>query len=359
MSAEQWLVGIGKAVYQKAKVIAMDEPTAALSQAEVDSLFTIIRTLTSQGIGVIFVSHKLDEVMEICDEITVFKDGKKVLHAPNLSQLTKEDIITAIAGHKVDVFDSHDYEFDNSQTLLKVVNLSDRDKVKDVSFSLKKGEILGITGLVGAGRTEVVRAIYGANEIKNGEIFFEGIPYKPKHPYDAVKRGIVIIPEDRRKEGLITTQSVDFNINLPTLEKTRSSKLLPFINRRKSSKITNEAIKKLIIKAPSVDAQILTLSGGNQQKVVIGKWLQRDLKLIIMDEPTQGVDVGARAEIYKLIQNMAEEKKVSFIVVTSDVEELPGLCDRVLVMVEGKISGELVGKSITKEAILHLCYKGI
>jgi len=353
--AEQWLIEIAKAVYQDAKFIAMDEPTAALSQSEVEILFSIVRDLTAHGIGIIYVSHRLDEVIDLCDEITVFKDGLKIMHEET-KNLTKEEIITSIAGRKVETMDVFDYTFQNTDVLLRVTDLYDEKKVKGVSFELKKGEVLGLTGLVGSGRTETVMAIFGANRIKKGSLELSGRQYAPKSPGDAVNAGIVIVPEERRVEGLITNQTLNFNINLPTLHILRISKLFPLLSMLKSDKIAQEAISKLQIKSNGVNTQVLNLSGGNQQKVVIGKWLKRRPKLIIMDEPTQGVDVGARFEIYKLIRIMAKEEGTSFLIVSSDIEELPGLCDRVIVMSEGKIAGELSGTQIVKESILRLCY---
>lgn len=352
--AEQWLVAIAKALYQNVRFIAMDEPTAALSESEVERLFEIVRNLAERGIGVIYVSHRLDEVIELCDEITVFKDGIKVMHEQTDS-VTKEEIITAIAGHKVETLDATEYTLSDEDVLLSVENLKDDAKLKGMNLTLKRGEVLGLTGLVGAGRTETALAVFGANRLRSGSMTFDGKDYAPRRPADAVNAGIVIIPEDRRNEGLITKQTLSFNVNLPTLEILRKIRLLPLISMRKGTEITENAIDKLKIKAGGVNVPVLSLSGGNQQKVVIGKWLQRSPKLIIMDEPTQGVDVGARAEIYKLIRQMAKEGS-SFLIVSSDLEELPGLCDRVVVMNDGKVSGELTGRQITKETMLRLCY---
>lgn len=310
-TGDQWLIAIAKALMHDAKFIAMDEPTAALSEAEVENLFRIVRDLTSHGIGVIYVSHRLDEILELCDEITVFKDGKKILYELT-SNISKEELITAIAGHKIKHLDSITYRFSDAETVLQVEHLHDKmDRVKDVSFELKKGEVLGITGLVGAGRTETALSVYGANPLKNGKMTLYGKDYTPKSPHDAVNSKIVLVPENRRLEGLITNQTVNFNTNIPTLSVLRVIKNLPFISPRKSKAVTQEAIKRLQIKVNSPQDPVLSLSGGNQQKVVIGKWLQRQPQIIIMDEPTQGVDVGARTEIYKLIRSMAEKEGIS------------------------------------------------
>lgn len=355
-TGDQWLIAIAKALMHDAKIIAMDEPTAALSEAEVENLFRIVRDLTSHGIGVIYVSHRLDEILELCDEITVFKDGKKILYELT-SNISKEELITAIAGHKIKHLDSITYRFSDAETVLQVEHLHDKmDRVKDVSFELKKGEVLGITGLVGAGRTETALSVYGANPLKNGKMTLYGKDYTPKSPHDAVNSKIVLVPENRRLEGLITNQTVNFNTNIPTLSVLRVIKNLPFISPRKSKAVTQEAIKRLQIKVNSPQDPVLSLSGGNQQKVVIGKWLQRQPQIIIMDEPTQGVDVGARTEIYKLIRSMAEKEGISFLIISSDIEELPGLCDRVIVMAEGTVTGELINDEINSQSMLRLSY---
>ena len=355
-TGDQWLIAIAKALMHDAKFIAMEEPTAALSEAEVENLFRIVRDLTSHGIGVIYVSHRLDEILELCDEITVFKDGKKILYELT-SNISKEELITAIAGHKIKHLDSITYRFSDAETVLQVEHLHDKmDRVKDVSFELKKGEVLGITGLVGAGRTETALSVYGANPLKNGKMTLYGKDYTPKSPHDAVNSKIVLVPENRRLEGLITNQTVNFNTNIPTLSVLRVIKNLPFISPRKSKAVTQEAIKRLQIKVNSPQDPVLSLSGGNQQKVVIGKWLQRQPQIIIMDEPTQGVDVGARTEIYKLIRSMAEKEGISFLIISSDIEELPGLCDRVIVMAEGTVTGELINDEINSQSMLRLSY---
>ena len=265
-TGDQWLIAIAKALMHDAKFIAMDEPTAALSEAEVENLFRIVRDLTSHGIGVIYVSHRLDEILELCDEITVFKDGKKILYELT-SNISKEELITAIAGHKIKHLDSITYRFSDAETVLQVEHLHDKmDRVKDVSFELKKGEVLGITGLVGAGRTETALSVYGANPLKNGKMTLYGKDYTPKSPHDAVNSKIVLVPENRRLEGLITNQTVNFNTNIPTLSVLRVIKNLPFISPRKSKAVTQEAIKRLQIKVNSPQDPVLSLSGVISKK---------------------------------------------------------------------------------------------
>lgn len=353
--AGKWLVAIGRALFQNAKLIAMDEPTASLSESEVEMLFAVIRDLTvNQGIAVIYVSHRLDEVLKICDEITVMKDGKKVLEA-STNEISKEEIIDVIAGFHVSSSRGMTKNYETEKVVLELDSLGDGGKVGNVSLKLHQGEIMGLSGLVGAGRTELAHLIFGVNRLKSGCMRYKNLYFTPKNPMDAVKKGIVLVPEDRRTEGLVLNQNVNFNINLPNWWLTRHFQWLPLINLKKAGLISRDIIRKLMIKASSEAAPILSLSGGNQQKVVIGKWLQRNPELVIMDEPTRGVDVGARSEIYNIIKKMSKNG-TAFLIISSDVEELPDLCDRVLVMVEGNISGELTGSMITKDAILKLCY---
>ena len=352
--ANQWLVAIGRALYQDAGFIAMDEPTASLTETEVQMLFSVIRDLTAQGIGIIYVSHRLDEIIEICDEITVFKDGRHVLHAQT-GTMTKQEIVDAIAGRRVEMPVQQTQTFIGRQEILKAEHLSDGSRVKDVSFALREGEILGITGLVGSGRTETALMIFGDRPVRGGSLTLHGKPYHPKRPADAVKAGIAIVPEERRTQGLCMTKDITFNINLPDLKATRSNAALPFTSRHKAEDISRSAVQALQVKTAGLHAPASSLSGGNQQKLVIGKWLHLKPEIYILDEPTRGVDVGARAEIYKEIKRICAEN-ASFIVISSDVEELPGLCDRVLVMAEGRIVGELEGAAINKDALLRLCY---
>lgn len=353
--ADKWLIAIARALYQGAKMIAMDEPTASLSEAEVDMLIGVIHELTAKGIAVLFVSHRIDEVLRICDEITVFKDGKLVLHA-DTANMTKVQVINAIAGYEVHTLEAQETLPNWTKVLLKVEQVYDSKVVKGVSFELHEGEILGISGLVGAGRTELAKLIFGANKCVSGKMQFDAKPYAPRTPYEAVKNGIVLVPEERRSEGMINNKSVGFNLMLPNLHQIRSRFFL--VNKRKGTALARGVIERLGIKTRGVSDQIMSLSGGNQQKVVIGKWLDCTPRLIIMDEPTRGVDVGARSEIYKLVRNMSKDG-MSFLIISSDAEELPGFCDRVLVMGGGVVSGELVGDAITKDAILQLSYVNV
>lgn len=353
--ANKWLVSIARALYQDAKLIAMDEPTASLSESEVELLFDVVKDLTeNQNIAIVYVSHRLDEIMEICDEVTVMKDGKKTFYSKT-KETTKEQIIDEIAGFHLSSEKHETIKSEQTEVLLQIDNICAAERVHDVSFKLYKGEILGLTGLVGAGRSEIAKMIFGADKVKGGSMTFHGKPFTPRHPKHAINEGIVLVPEDRRTEGMILNRSVDFNVNLPNLSYTRSLKWLPIVSAKKSAAISKDVIKRLLVKTSSEHTNILNLSGGNQQKIVIGKWLKRAPELIIMDEPTRGVDVGARAEIYNIIKDMAKQG-TSFLIISSDFEELPGLCSRVIVMREGRVSGELTDTDISKDTILKLCY---
>jgi ribose transport system ATP-binding protein len=354
--AEQWLVSIGRALVRRARLIAMDEPTASLSEEETQRLFQIIRELVVDGIGILYVSHRLDEILDLCNDITVFKDGQTVLHT-NVRETNKQALVYAIAGRNVAINGpSETTSISSAQVVLEARGLSCGRRVKDVSFSLHRGEVLGLGGLVGSGRTELARLLFGADSPDSGEIYLENVLWKPGRPDKAVASGIGFVPEERRRQGLILDKSVSFNLNLPTFKYLRMAPLLPLLNHRKAANTARSVSNRLDIKMPSVETRAGDLSGGNQQKIVIGKWLTRDLKVLILDEPSRGVDVGARAEIHKIIRELGA-KGVAVIVISSEVEELPGLCDRVLVMAEGKIAGELTGQDITKEAIIHISYE--
>jgi ribose transport system ATP-binding protein len=352
--AERWLVSIARSLVNRARLIAMDEPTASLSADESERLFQIIRELSNDGIGILYVSHRLDEIIDLCDSITVFKDGQNVLSTIR-GEVTKKSLVRAIVGGDVQKMDSAKSTTETKPVILETRDLSAGRYVKNVSFKLHQGEVLGLGGLVGSGRTELAQLIFGVNQPESGTILLDNQPWKPVNPPNAVKHGIGYVPEERRSLGLILEKSVGFNINLTNLKQLRLKRFFPYLNLKKSAQIATGLSKKLSIKTPSVNTRVGDLSGGNQQKVVIGKWLTRDPRILILDEPSRGVDVGARSEIHNIIRDLAA-REVSIIVISSEVEELPGLCDRVMVMSEGKIAGYLKGQEITKEAIIHLSY---
>jgi ribose transport system ATP-binding protein len=352
--AEQWLISIGRALLHKSRLIAMDEPTASLSIAESERLFRIIRELSAEGISILYVSHRLDEILDLCDRVTVFRDGARVLSTQRKG-LTKSLLVNAIVGSEVEPANRTSSSPPDLPIILEVHKLKRGHIVRDVSFSLHEGEVLGLAGLVGSGRTELVRMIFGADKLEAGEIFMDGRPVTIHDPHDAVRQGIALIPEERRSQGLLLGKTVSFNINLPTLKGLRHIKWMPFINLKSGNSRAKSIVNRLQVKTGSVHTPVSNLSGGNQQKVVIGKWLTQAMRVIILDEPSRGVDVGARGEIHSIVRSLAADG-AGVIVISSEMEELPGLCDRVLVMVEGRIVGVLVGAEITKEALLQLSY---
>jgi ABC-type sugar transport system ATPase subunit len=353
--ADQWLVSIAHALMHDCRIISMDEPTASLSAEESENLFKVMRELTCEGVAVLYVSHRLEEILQLCDGISVFKDGRLVL-TTNREKATKKSLIEAIVGGEMPAIETKTREGGgNWPVMLEVRSVSGGSRVKDVSFKLRAGEVLGLGGLVGAGRTELANIIFGVDR-HEGEMFLDGKPYAPAHPGAAIKEGVALVPEERRTQGLILKNSIDFNISITNLKSLRLHKNIFFLNTKKSAAVSKAIVDRLAIKTPSIHTPVLDLSGGNQQKVVIGKWLNRAMKVIIFDEPSRGVDVGARAEIHGKIRQLAKEG-AAIIVISSDNEELPRVCDRVLVMSYGSISGELEGGEITKEAILVKSYE--
>jgi ribose transport system ATP-binding protein len=352
--AEQWMVSIGHALIRQARLIAMDEPTASLSSSESERLFKIIRELASDGIAILYVSHRLDEILNLCSTITVFKDGEKVLQ--RVRGMTKNDLIHAIVGAEaVAVPPKKSAGRLGERIILQLKELRRAPRVRDVSLSLYAGEVVGLAGLVGAGRTELANLIFGADALDHGTMLLDGSVYRPRSPHEATTNGVVLVPEERRSQGLILDRSISFNINLPFLKPARLFAPLPVVSTRRSTSRANEIMNQLRIKAETAATPVRQLSGGNQQKVVIGKWLTLAPRLLILDEPSRGVDVGARSDIHRIINELAE-RGAAILVISSDDEELPGLCDRVIVMTEGRIAGELRGAEITREAILRLSY---
>lgn len=341
------IVEISKAIHKQAKIIIMDEPTAPLSVSEVDKLFDIIRELKSRGITIIYVSHRLDEIFTIADRVSVLRDGKFVATLPT-AETDREELIRLMVGREL----SKSYPSASSapgETLLEVVGLRS-PAVHGASFSLKRGEILGVAGLVGSGRTELMRLIFGADRKEGGQIMVKGVPVRVKSPRQALAQGISLIPEDRKASGAFLNQSVGWNVCISILQKI-SSWLV--INRHKEKELGQYYHQLLQIKTPGLSQKVLNLSGGNQQKVVLAKMLAANPEVLIFDEPTRGIDVGARAEIYQLMRDLAAEGK-GIIMVSSDMEEVLGMSDRILVMAGGHIAGELDHHHFSQEGVLHL-----
>ena len=355
-TADRWLVTIGKALMRRARMIVMDEPTASLSAKEADRLFQIIRDLKADGVGILYVSHRLDEILELSDRVTTFRDGLKAMEAPRVG-LTRRALVRAIVGER-SVEAAAPIPVATRPAGAVVLSLRDLRRgraVRGVSFDLREGEVLALAGLVGAGRTETVRMIFGADQPEGGEIRLHGRKFQPRSPAEAVKAGVALVPEERRAQGLVLGLSVALNANLASLGGASPLPGLPLFSPAVAERRGRAISERLRIKHPGLRSPVNALSGGNQQKVVIGKWLLNDPKLLILDEPSRGVDVGARTEIHRIIREL-NDSGVAVLLVSSDIEELPGLCDRVLVMVEGRIAGELQGPAITRDAILHLCY---
>jgi ribose transport system ATP-binding protein len=353
-AAENWLINICRALVRKARLIVMDEPTASLSESESDRLFDIVRELSASRVAVLYVSHRLEEILTLCDRVTVFRDGRST-DLLQEADLTRPRLVEAIVGGKPPAEVAIQRSTEARKAVLNVTNLSRAPRVDNVSFDLLEGEVLGIAGLVGAGRTELVRLIYGADRPDSGSMTLEGAAFAPSSPAAAVRRGLGLVPEERRAEALLLTKSVAFNLSLANLDKVVFGESVPLINGRARDKMANDVVRELSIKTQDVSTAVGSLSGGNQQKVVIGRWLKRMPRVLILDEPTRGVDIGARAEIHRMIRDLAG-KGMAVLVVSSEPEELPQICDRVLVMAEGRIVAEFSGNEISRHAIVAASY---
>lgn len=346
-------IEIAKAVSANAKIIIMDEPTSSLTQNEVDNLFEIINSLRKKGISIIYISHKMDEILSISDDVTIMRDGQYI-GTWEARELTIDMIVTKMVGRELKNLYPPKSNIPG-EVVLEVKGLTSisEKSFKDVSFQLRKGEVLGIGGLVGAQRSELFEAVFGIRGIKKGTITYKGKELKIKRPHDAIKQGIALLTEDRRATGIFGVLSIAENISVASLDKYVK---LGFLNERKVENLVQENIKKLSIKTPSSKTKIQTLSGGNQQKVIISRWLANDPDIFILDEPTRGIDVGAKYEIYTIISDLAMQGK-SIIMISSELPELIGMSDRVLVMCNGKVSGEVSKEDATQENIMSLATK--
>ncbi len=346
--AKQQMVEIAKALSFNAKILVMDEPTAALTETEIDELFSIIRQLRQKGVGVVHISHRLEELKQISDRVTVMRDGKYID-----SLLTKDapidQIISLMVGRTIYETSPELPEKPNQEVVLEVRNLNHGRVLRQVNFSLKKGEILGFAGLVGAGRTEVARAIFGADPFDSGEVYIKGEKVHIASPGDAVAHGIGYLSEDRKRYGLALGMDVKENIAMAAMKKFLNA--FGWMNFKKATVRGQEMVEALNIKTPSLEQQVKFLSGGNQQKVVIGKWLTADTDILIFDEPTRGIDVGAKSEIYKLLNDLAHQGK-SIIMISSELPEILRMSHRVVVMCEGRVTGILNASEATQESIM-------
>ncbi|ARK28944.1 sugar ABC transporter ATP-binding protein [Halalkalibacter krulwichiae] len=345
--AEKQMVLIARAVSTKCKFLILDEPTAPLSHTETRELFRIVENLKRQDVGIIFISHRLPEIFEICDEITVMRNGQFVVKEQT-SLTSTNQVIENMLGEKLDEqFPAH--EFQLGETIFRVNNLSDREKITGLTFDIKAGEVLGLAGLVGAGKTELCKALFGYTKT-TGTIEIRGKKVKLKSPFDAVKNGIALVPEERRKEGVLVEETVATNLSASSLKEFTNR--FHFLNRRKEKEKSIEMIQRLGIKTPSEETKVEHLSGGNQQKIAIGKWLIADAEVYLFDEPTKGVDVGAKKDIFELIVGLAKKGK-AVIYASAELAEVVGITNRVCVLYDGKIVKELETKNTNEEELLH------
>ncbi|MBI0155695.1 sugar ABC transporter ATP-binding protein [Gilliamella sp. M0364] len=346
--AQQQLIEIVKAISFNVRILIMDEPTSSLTDKEVEQLFIMIKKLTEHNVSIIYISHRMDELFTITDRITVIRDGSYI-DTVNTKQTNIDELVKLMVGRNLNNYYQRHYQ-QNGERLLEVKNLSKKGVFNNVNFHLKKGEILGFAGLMGAGRSEIMQAVFGADRYDSGEIYFDNQLVKLKSPQDAIDIGIALVPEDRKKQGLILGNSIAFNLTLTVLKQFMHG---CFVNQQKQKDIIQYYINKLNIKTPDADKIVGQLSGGNQQKVVIAKWLATKPKIIILDEPTRGIDIGAKAEIYQIIDELCASG-MAIIMISSELPEIINMCDRVCVVANGQIQGELSQSELTQEKIMKL-----
>lgn len=348
--AQQQLVEISKCLSVKSRVVIMDEPTAPLSINEAEKLFALIEELKSQGIAIIYISHRMDEIFRISDRVTVMRDGELV-GMYNTKDLTRDSLIQYMVGRDLSHMYIHTLNQVTDEVMLRVTGLNCRAKsLKNISFELHRGEILGFAGLVGAGRTELMECILGLQKFDSGEIEVKGKRITAPKISQMIAMGLGYVPEDRKQNGIITSMNVQENLTLASLRKCRSGKLL---SHKKELKITEDIVKKLNVRCARYTQKLVNLSGGNQQKISVGKWLSTDMDILILDEPTRGVDVGAKAEIYQIMSDICNSG-ISIIMISSEMPEVIGMCSRVLVMCEGRITGELQKEQMSEFEIMKL-----
>ena len=346
--SKQQMVEIAKALSTNARILIMDEPTSALTSKEIDELFTIIRSLREDGCGIVYISHRLEELQHIVNSVTIMRDSKFITTGV-FSDFSMDEIIANMVGREIkEKFPRVICE--RGEKILEVKNLNAGRMVRDVNLELYAGEIVGIAGLMGAGRTETTRAIFGVDHKDTGEIILDGKPVSIHKPMDAIRQGIVLAPEDRKKDGLCTRLSIRENIALPNLDMLCSP--IGVVNRKKEQKMVAESASNLTIKMAGPEANASSLSGGNQQKVVVAKWLARDSRVVIFDEPTRGIDVAAKVEIYNLM-NRLKQQGIGVLFVSSEMPEVMGVSDRILVMCDGRVTGEFTAEEATQEKILE------
>lgn len=347
--AKQQMVEIAKALSFNSQVLIMDEPTAALTELEIDELFHIIRSLRNKGVGIVYISHRLEEFSRISDRITVMRDGRYV-DTVNTNETTIDAIINMMVGRTIFESSPEIPEDAPDEIILEVKNLNHGNAIQNVNFTLKKGEILGFAGLMGAGRTEVARSVFGADPRDSGEFYLDGKQIQINSPQDAVAHGIGYLSEDRKRFGLAGGMDVEANVALASLKRFLNS--IGVVNKSATKAVAQKYVDALSIRTPGLGQKVRNLSGGNQQKVVIGKWLTADTSILIFDEPTRGIDVGAKSEIYKLLNELAQQGK-AIIMISSELPEILRMSHRIIVMCEGRITGELSAAEATQERIMR------
>ncbi|MFO8068740.1 MAG: sugar ABC transporter ATP-binding protein [Alkalibacterium sp.] len=349
---QQQLVEIAKSLMSNAEVIIMDEPTAALTDREIKVLFTTIEKLTAKNVAIIYISHRMEEIFAISDRITVMRDGVSVDTVPT-AETDKDEVVRKMVGRDLEDY-YPDIETEKGNILFEVKDLSDGKVYKNINFHVRQGEILGISGLMGAGRTEIMRGIFGIDKLTSGQLFLDGKEIDVKSPYNAIEQGLGFLTENRKEEGLILNDSLIANISLPSIEEFSHT---GWINTKEEKDFAELLIKRLTVKTVSGEVPVKTLSGGNQQKVVLAKWIGAGSRVLILDEPTRGVDVGAKREIYMLMKELAE-RGVGIIMVSSDLPEIIGISDRVIVIHEGHVAGEMDKADFSEEKIMTLATGG-
>ncbi len=346
-SAQRQMVEIMRALKSGVRVLALDEPTSSLTDDEVDQLFALVRKLRDEGVAIVYVSHRLNEIRRICDRVAILRDGKLITVQP-VNELTDDQIVSLMVGRDLSSVSRKRYT-DPDHTVLEVNNLYS-DYHQDISFHIKAGEIVGFSGLVGAGRTELAKVIFGEYQKTSGQVILEGKEVNIRRPIEAIAKGIGFAPEDRKREGLVLIRSVLENASIAIL---RQLSRLYFIRRGLEHETVSGYVEKLRVQTPSVEQEVGKLSGGNQQKVVLARWLAVKPRVLILDEPTRGIDVGAKAEIYMLLEELAKEG-IAIMVISSELPEILGVSDRIYVMQNGRIQGELSREEATEERILEL-----
>ncbi|MBW2059322.1 MAG: sugar ABC transporter ATP-binding protein [Deltaproteobacteria bacterium] len=352
----QWIVAIARALYSEGRIVVMDEPTASLSKREVEELFEVVRSLQRSGASVIYISHRLEEIFEIAQRVTVLKDGQRVLTA-GVDEISAKDLASSMIGRSLaDRFPRRGRPQALGRTVLSVSGLCMGDRLQGVDFELHQGEILGLAGLVGSGRTEVASALFGTMAYDGGEIRLDGKPVHIRSASDAVGHGIALVPEERRRQGLVLSMNVRENLTLANLRLFKLARWCPQILSRKRERLSAKGIvRSLSIQTSGIGQNAELLSGGNQQKLVLGKWLIGKNRVMIFDEPTRGIDVGSKFEIYKLVRRLAGGG-VGILYISSELEELVGVCDRIIVLRQGRVIKEITASETTVHEVLSHCY---